>query len=424
MKIIHINAINKFYSTGGLISDISQYVNSSKHDFSYVIHADGVKESHTFLVGNFIERKIHALLSRMFGLQGYFSYFATRKILNIITQIKPDIVHIHNLHANYINVNRLLNYLKKNNISTVITLHDCWLYTGHCTHYVLNDCYKWMNDCKSCPRMHKEIESWIFDTAARVLRERKEIYCGMHNLAVVGVSNWITREACKSILCDAKYFETIYNWIDLDVFDYKKVDETELNELKKSLNLKCEKIILGVAVGFSDDKGLDDFIKLSHILPNEYKIVLVGDIIYSRTKFKKNDINNNIIVLPVTTNKKRLSLYYAMADVFIQFSKAESLGITIAEAYASGTQCIGAPYTATKELISETLGALLSQAYSPEEVLEKVIHITERSGRDDIKRQCREYAKERFSRKNIKKYIELYKKMINDQQKCRLNKNN
>ena len=46
--------------------------------------------------------------------------------------------------------------------------------------------------------------------------------------------------------------------------------------IKKQKNLENKKIILGVASVWDKRKGLDDFIELSTMLDDNYKIVLVG----------------------------------------------------------------------------------------------------------------------------------------------------
>jgi hypothetical protein len=118
-------------------------------------------------------------------------------------KLKPDIVHLQNLHGNYINLKRLLTYLGENDIPTVLTLHDCWFFTGMCCHYTVDKCYKWENECFECPQLHKENKSWFFDRTRKIFNDKKKWFCSIPRLAVIGVSDWITNEAKRSFLFSA-----------------------------------------------------------------------------------------------------------------------------------------------------------------------------------------------------------------------------
>ena len=41
-------------------------------------------------------------------------FYKIKKLLKLLKQIKPDIIHLHNLHSNFINISLLFNYISKN----------------------------------------------------------------------------------------------------------------------------------------------------------------------------------------------------------------------------------------------------------------------------------------------------------------------
>ena len=150
-KILQINVINELSSTGRTTSELGEYLKKNNFE-SRIAVSIGEKSDEVYIIGNKLDHKIHAVLSRLFGLQGYFSYFATRKLLSYINRENPDVVHLRNLHGNFIHVPLLFKYLKKKQIPTVITLHDCWFYTGKCCHYTMIKCEKWKDSCGKCPK--------------------------------------------------------------------------------------------------------------------------------------------------------------------------------------------------------------------------------------------------------------------------------
>ena len=211
MKIIQVNSVYGISSTGRTTFELDEFITSQGHE-SYVAYGENkVIVKDIFYIGTNWDHKLHALLSRFSGLVGYFSTFYTKKFIKVIDTISPDIIHLRNLHSNYIDIPLLLSYLAKNDISTVITLHDCFFYTGKCTHYTLDNCYKWQNDCGVCPRLRKDNKSWFFDRTKKMLRDKKQLFGNIKKLAVIGVSDCITEETKKPTLQNAVIIKRIYN---------------------------------------------------------------------------------------------------------------------------------------------------------------------------------------------------------------------
>ena len=402
MKILQINAVSGIRSTGRITFEIADYLNNNCHE-GYVAYSDGIPYYHGYKIGSKKDIKLHGLFSRIFGTQAYFSKISTKMLLNYIEKLNPDIIHLHNLHGNYINLELLLKYIAENDIPAVITLHDCWFYTGKCTHYTIDNCYKWKTVCGSCPRLKKDNKSWFFDRTNKMFGDKTEWFSKIPRLAVIGVSDWITNEARSSLLSSSKIITRIYNWIDLDI--YKPVSTISI---RKKFDLNNKFIILGVASGWSNTKGLDKYIDLARIISHDMVIILVGSIDKSVT------LPQNLIHINETHDIKELVEYYSVSDVFLNLSLEESFGKVSAEALACGTPVITNNLTANPELVGENCGFIV-ESQNPIEILKYIKDIRSK-GKAYYSEYCINYARENFNKnERISDHIVLYKSLISSQ---------
>lgn len=401
MKILQINAVGQYGSTGRTCREISEYINQETEDICYTAFSEGVADKYSYRIGTSLEKKIHALLSRVSGKQAHFSRRGTRELLRYMDEIKPDVVHLHNLHGNYIHLPQLLRYLASNDIPTVLTLHDCWFYTGKCCHYTADECYKWKTGCHHCPRLKKDNASWFRDATPQLWGEKKKLFEAIPRLAVVGVSDWITNEAGKSFLACAKEIRRIYNWIDLEVFCPRENSFA----IRTLMGITGKKVVLGVASGWSDAKGLGEFIRLAGLLGDDYAVVLVG---HMPDGF---GLPSRIYHIPATESPDELAEYYSMADVFVTLSLEESFGKVSAEALACGTPVICYDSTANGELVGEGCGKVIS----PGNLGETAAAVKEICAAEKqlFTVRCRAFAGMNFSKAvRINDYMELYRIMM------------
>lgn len=401
LKILQINAVSNFSSTGRNVVDLSNALTEYGYD-SVVAYSKGTTEhsNNKFKIGNIFDRKLHALLSRISGKQGYFSLIATRKLLKFMNNYKPDIVVLHNLHGNFINLPLLLKYLAKHDIATVAVLHDCWFYTGKCCHYVVQNCFKWKETCNNCPSLKKHNPSWFFDRTTKMHADKVKLFNSIPRLAVVGVSDWIVNEAKQSpVFANAKNIKRIYNWVDTEVFSPVNFDD-----LKSSLGLVDKKVILSVAYGWSKDKGLDIITQISKDLNSDEKIVLVGDI------NEDVSLNENIIHISTTDSAEKLAQLYSMADVFIQPSLEETFGKVTAEALSCGTPVVCFNSTTTPELVDKECGIVVD-SFDSQSILNAMRTVLENK-KETYLQECRNSAIMNFSKEDrINDYISLFKKL-------------
>ena len=286
MKILQINSVYEVASTGRTTKELNDYLNENNHT-GLVAIASGESNDKIFKFGFSIETRLHSLLSRITGKQGYYSYFSTRKLLKYIKTTKPNVVHLRVLHSNCINLNTLLEYLGSNNIATVVTLHDCWFYTGKCHYYSSANCSKWQIGCGGCVQLKKDNISWFLDRTKQMWSDKQKLFEAIDRLAVIGVSDWITNEAKRSFLSTAKIVQRIYNWIDLSEFYPKKN-----TEIRKEFGLEDSFVVLCVASNWilEDRKGLSKIIELARNIDKGWKVLLVGNI-SNKVKLPKNIVS-------------------------------------------------------------------------------------------------------------------------------------
>lgn len=400
MKVLEINSSCESGSTGRNVVEIADYLNNKGIE-CYVAHTSGAPYKNEYIIGNALINKIHAFLSRIIGWQEIYSIYPTIKLIQYINKMGFDVINLNNLHSNYLSYPLLMRALIKAERSIVLTLHDCWFYTGKCTHYTNDNCFKWQKKCGKCPRLKKDIKSWFFDFTSKMLLQKAKLYKkAAGHMAVIGVSDWITEEAKKSILKNSAIITRVYNWIDTDVFKPREKNKDLL------LRLKCEgkKVLLGVAVGWNDDKGLSDFIKLAGLLSQDYKIILVGE------KIGERELPDKIQIVGKTKNIDELVDYYNIADCFLSLSTEESFGKVVAEALACGTPAVVYNCTASPELVGEKCG-YIAEAHHIRELMFHISEICNR-GKQNYADECRKFALVNFDKdRNIEMYLKIFREI-------------
>lgn len=398
MKILKVLQINcsSYGSTGNLAKSIHQALLSQGHE-SRIYYGIGKSDQELIKpVGSMIDVHIHSVLSRYTGMQGYFSHIPTLRLISKIKKFNPDIIHLHNLHGSYINLPILFRFFKKYKKKTVITLHDCWLFTGKCPHFTDINCEKWLDKCGKCPQLQIYPRSKFIDRTRQNLSDKKKWFENFPNLQIVTVSEWLKDVASKSFLSEYP-IKCIYNGIDTDIF-YPRDTEN----IKNKYNLNGKFVILGVASFWDKRKGLDKFIKLAADHPDDV-VILVG-----LNKEQAESVPENVIAIPRTESKEELAEIYSVADVFVNLSTEETFGLVVAEAMACGTPAIVYNSTACPEIVSKETGFVaepdnIDQIY---DFIEKL-----RKENKDYSDVCSRYIQGNFI---IKHMLDAYEELYNE----------
>ena len=405
MNIVQINETYTASSTGRIVNMLATEIRKTGN-FCLVCAASGVhSDRDSVQIGSVMDHKLHALFSRITGKQGYFSQRATKKLIERLKQFHPDIVHLHNLHGNYINLELLFRYLAENDIATVITLHDCWLYTGKCTYYVPVRCEKWKKECGKCPLLRQDNvnPTFFFDRTRKCISDKRRLLGRIPRLAVVSVSRWICQEASQSLLQNAEQ-HMIYNGVDTEAF------HPSVSNLRQQYHCENKFVILMVSSNISITKGYREMLGLAaRCAPDAYQIFLIG----------KNRANlyipPNVIWIGHVGDSSLLAQYYSMADVCVNTTQYETFGMVTAESICCGTPAIVYDNTASPEIVGPGCGYVVEEKDGITGLVDAVQKIRE-VGKQQYTSPCLTYAKEHLAlRRSADQYFSLYVSLKNRQ---------
>ena len=347
MKYLFINVVAGYGSTGRIAADKCRELNAQGHTcvLAYGRMKTGCDGIQTVKIGSEFGVKCHALESRMLDNSGFGSRRATIAFLKWVREFDPDVIWLHNIHGYYIHIVELFSYLRSCGKKIIWTLHDCWAFTGHCVYFDYVQCEKWQTGCHSCPQKHTYPESLLLDNSCRNYQRKKTLFTGIPNLTLTVPSHWLESRVKRSFLKDYPV-EVIYNQVDKAVF------KPTPGDFRRKYNLEGKKILLGVASVWEERKGLRDFIALSKLLDDRFRIVLIG--LNSR---QLASLPETILGLPRTDNVLQLVQAYSEADVFICPSTEETFGMTVLEACCCGCKTVVYQDTACEE-VADAFGGI------------------------------------------------------------------
>jgi len=399
MKALQINTVCGTGSTGRIASDIHKMLIEQGHE-SVVAYGRGTAYNcdSTIKIGNNLDLYIHALKTRILDEHGFGSKNATRKFIERVKNYNPDIIHLHNVHGYYINIDLLFNFLKEYNKAIIWTLHSCWAFTGHCSHFDYANCYKWETHCQKCPQKKSFPKSVFLDNSYDNFDKKKELFTGLKNTTLVTPSHWLANLVKRSFLKEYPV-KVINNGIDLDVF------KPTPSDFRKKYDLENKFIILGVANKWTRRKGFEYFIELSKILSNKEAIVLVG-----LSKKQKQDLPKNIIGITRTNSTKELAEIYTASDVFFNPTLEDNFPTTNLEALACGTPVITFNTGGSIETIDNSTGYIVEKRDLQK--VKEIIKKLEKEGKQKYSKYCIARANNYYDKnKKFQEYIELYEKL-------------
>lgn len=408
MRVFEINTVCGTGSTGRIAVDLAHMVEQRGGDCCIAFSRGSTpKDVSVYPFGDRLGIYWHGFMTRITDRHGMYSKRATRLLIQKIKEYQPDLIHLHNVHGYYLNIELLFQFLKDYGKPVVWTLHDCWTYTGHCSHYTCVNCDKWKTQCYECPLKKDYPGSLFLDNSRWNYQKKKELFTSVSQMHLVTPSEWLKREVEQSFFgqhtdihpqgvpCTA-----VPNGIDLEKF------QNTPSDLREKLGISEKKVILGVANVWTKQKGFEDFIRLAGMLDDSYQLVMVG-VDESRKKL----LPENVIALERTKNIEELIELYSIADVYFNSSIEETMGLTTGEAICCGTPVIVYDSTAIAESVGEGCGYILN----PGDILgvEKAIYEICKN-RNRYSEACLKYRK-RFDQKLFTEtYYEIYKGMLHE----------
>ena len=401
MKIVQLNMV-PYSSTGKIMLQIARVARAHGHQvktystepYSTNGRPDPFSEPGHSTWGSFRENMVHYLLGSTLGRNGCYSKGGTKRLVKELDALRPDVLHLHNLHSFCIHFPTLFRYIKKNNVRVVWTLHDCWVFTGQCPYFDMVGCDKWKTGCHQCQQLSVYPKSRI-DNSKRMYQLKKKWFTGVRDMTLVTPSQWLADLARESFLQDYPV-KVINNGIDLSVF--KPTD----SDFRTKYNCEDKKILLGVAFGWGERKGLDVFLELARRLDDSYQIVLVGtdDAIDAQ-------LPENIISIHRTHNQQELAQIYSAADLLVNPTREENYPTVNMEAIACGTPVLTFRTGGSPEIPDESCGAVVEK--NDVNALEQEIHRIFKQ-RPFTREACLNRATQFDMNDKFQEYIGLYTK--------------
>lgn len=353
MKVLLINSVCGFGSTGRIVVNIAENFKEQGHEVKIAFGRKSVNsksKEYSVRIGNWFSVGLHYLFTKLFDRHGLGSRYTTRHFLRWAEKYDPDLLWIHNIHGYYINYTELFQWIKtRPEMKVRWTLHDCWAFTGHCSHFLISGCNRWRLKCYNCMSKKAYPSSLFIDRSTKNYKDKKESFTGVKKMKIITPSNWL-RDCVKDSFLKEYEVETVYNTVDKKIF-YPTPDKVRIRQVYRKYLKNVEydkKILLGVASVWTDAKGYADFVKLSQILSEEYQVVLVG---VSPKQMRK--LPKQIVGIPQISSQEELCFLYNGACYYINLTYEDTFPTTNLEAAACGASVITYDTGGCRETVGE-----------------------------------------------------------------------
>lgn len=383
-KVLYINSVCGFGSTGRIVADLTKTDDyeslvcfGRKKDFANV---------NSFQFANFFDNAIGAIRTILFDNNLNICTNATRRLIKKIREYNPDIIHLHNIHGYYVNVEMLINFLKEYGKPVVWTFHDCWPFTGYCSDAYYVNCEKYQKECVNCDHWFAYPFSLFKQNVTKDFNRKKELFRGFDNLTIVTPSKWLGGICNLSFLRNMNTV-TVNNGIDLNDFKPSKAKNNKFT-------------VLAVASFWTKDKGSEDLNKLVKLLDKDIEVVAVGN---------GSDKIDGVKAISHTNNKAELVDLYSSAHVLVNPTLDDNFPSVNIESIACGTPVVTYRTGGSPEIIDGKTGVVVDKGNykAMAEVVNNLYRNYYFKSEDCVKRSKR-YSKEVMK----KEYQKLYESLL------------
>ena len=408
-RVMLVNTVVGTGSVGRLVEGLYNTLTSNGYECMVAYGRDSHPEGmNAYRIGQDLDVYIHGGLSRITDRHGFYSKRATIEFINVIEEFKPDIIHLHNVHGYYLNIRVLFEYLKTTDIRIIWTLHDCWTFTGHCSHFEYIGCMKWTTGCYSCEQLAEYPKSVGKDNSQKNYADKKDLFTGFSDMTLVTPSQWLKGRVELSFM-GAYHTVVVPTGIDTDVFHpvaEERTDDNLVFRLRNSLNLRNKNVLLGVANPWRERKGLMQFVNLSKLINERCVIVLVG-----LSDEQLSELPDSIIGIGHTDSAEELAALYSMADIYVKLTLEDTFPTTNIEALACGTPVITYRSGGSAETIDDTCGISVERN-SVQGVVAAIDTILSQKGIAYTKEECVSHAMLYDRKVRFEEYVrEVYEGM-------------
>lgn len=339
MKYVQINAYANGWAESVIFKKHRELIAAGDESWVFWARGDHEQDDNMLKIARYPEVCLDVLQTRLDGRPGFHSRGITKRLLAKLDDIDPDVVHIHLMLGYWVNIEMLFGWLASHRCRVVITLHDCWDFTGHCIHFTYVKCMQWRDGCAvytTCPQKRTYPECWFAGDAVvrRNWEDKKRLFTMLppERVQLITPSKWLADLVKQSFL--SKYDVKVEH----DTVNTKIFKPTP-SSFRKKYGLEDKYVVLGVAANWSKRKGLPVFVELARSLDTDrFAVVVVG---LSDKQIKQVKKQTPVIVaLPRTDSQDKLAEVYSAADVLVNPSAEETYGMNVAEAAACGTGAI------------------------------------------------------------------------------------
>ena len=404
MRILIINTMSHTGSTGKIAYGLHNYLQQLGNDVLLCCRGpkeERINDSTVIELISKTELYFSVLLSRLTGKEGNYSFFATRKLIKIINNYKPDLIQLYNLHGNYINHNHILRFISQKNIPAVYSMLDEFAYMGKCP--FPGDCQKFMTKCYGCYQKKEYPMSLFFDRSAFLFKEKKKTYSLLKRIVFTG-PNFVCKRASKSALLHDKKLETLYEPFDMTTSFYPRV----VHSLRQRLDIRQDQIVIVSAPGTRPRKGGKQFVELAKLLSDDDRFIFIF------IGYNRNDwvFSKNVIVRGFIHSPDELAEYLSLADLYICTSLGDTTPSVCLAALACGTPLAGFDYGGVVDCAPNEYGKYVP--IGDIQALVNVIKCTQPKS-EELVNKIRSYALNKYSPEIIySKQLEIYKKIVYD----------
>lgn len=398
MKVIIINTFCKIASIGKIAYGFYEYLVQEGHQCVFLHGGEEHYDDPNLInITSKFEIQCHNKLSYITGMQGKFSNHATDKALRIIRDFNPDMIQLYNLHGDFINYFKLFDGIK--DIPTVYSMLDEYAYLGHCCYAF--DCMEFQNKCMHCKEELSQYPRSLFRRTGKKTNQLKSnAYKKMKEIVFVG-PEWVLERARTSSLLESANMCCVDEYIDTE----NTFIPRDVSELRHRLDIPDDGVVL-LNVAPSNDlrKGVKFYVDAA-------KRISRKDLYFIHVGYQGNTegLPNNFKPIGYVADQQELAQYYAMADLFVCTSMADTMPNTCLDALACGTPILGFNVTGVPYVAESPMGEFID--VSLDGLLERLVHVQKKSVQ--LSEKCRQYAVDRYSRKTYaRKMLEVYENLI------------
>lgn len=340
-KICYING-SPVSSTGNIVSNLSQAAAKAGYSCLFV----SVNPEKSYFAGqlvNVLPYKYSYLESRLptflFDGDGFRSGHATKIAMNAIKSFRPNIVHIHNVHGSYINIDKIADYLLCLKSKIVWTLHDEWSVTGRCGYPF--ECQAWKAGCRKC-LYRSNYPRVVFSQSSKFYIKKRKLFRKLIDAGTVFVSpsQWLL-DIFLSCYPSARA-QIIRNGIDLNIFNINGPKNQDVIRFAGH-----RKVIGGASVAAS--KGGDYFAKIAKKVDSaKYCVVVAGA---KQTEL----VSPNLLYLKKLNSQREMAAYYRSIDVLVSPTQSDNFPTAHLESLSCGSPVLTFKVGGAAEMLEEQI---------------------------------------------------------------------